>query len=126
MTNGTHEWIDRQIGGDCARREDRNLRPGRRQPVPNLGVFWDQQSWDFNITDCVRKLPKDPVIEVLGIDNPSLVTAVREGIEKPLPKELKEQNHIELVSMTIQQGEEMIVGKRLREILTSARKGKPA
>jgi hypothetical protein len=34
--------------------------------------------------------------------------------------------HIELVSMTIQPGEEMIVGQRLREILGAARKGKAA
>jgi uncharacterized pyridoxal phosphate-dependent enzyme len=94
---------------------------------PTLRVSWDQQSWGFSITDCVRKLREgNPVIEVLGIDNPSLVTAVREGIEKPLPKELKKQNHIELVSMTIQPGEEIIVGQRLREILSAARKGKPA
>src|SRR5438034_1241889 len=50
----------------------------------------------------------------------------REGVEKPNPKELKEQNHIELVSMTIQPGEELIVGQRLRTILSSALKGKPA
>jgi len=94
---------------------------------PTLRVSWDQQGWGFSITDCVRKLREsDPVIEVLGVDNPSLVAAVREGIEKPLPKELKQQNHIELVSMTIQPGEEMIVGQSLREILNSARKGKPA
>lgn len=96
---------------------------------PTLRVSWDQQAWGFSITDCVQKLREgDPVIEVLGIDNPSLVSAVKEGIEKPksIPKEIKEQNHIELVSMTIQPGEEMIVGQRLRAILSAARKGKPA
>ena len=96
---------------------------------PTLRVSWDQKAWGFSITDCVQKLREsDPVIEVLGIDNPSLVSAVREGVEKPQPnpKELKEQNHIELVSMTIQPGEEMIVGQRLREILGAARKGKAA
>jgi len=96
---------------------------------PTLRVSWDQSTWGFSITDCVKKLREsDPVIEVLGIDNPSLVSAVREGVEKPKPnpKELKEQNHIELVSMTIQPGEEMIVGQRLREILGDARKGKAA
>jgi L-seryl-tRNA(Ser) seleniumtransferase len=94
---------------------------------PTLRVSWDQQAWGFSITDCVQKLRgSDPVIEVLGIDNPSLVSAVREGVQKPKPnpKEIKEQNHIELVSMTIQPGEEMIVGKRLREILGEARKVK--
>jgi uncharacterized pyridoxal phosphate-dependent enzyme len=96
---------------------------------PTLRVSWDQQAWGFGITDCVQKLREgDPVIEVLGVDNPSLVSAVHEGVEKPKPnaKELKKQNHIELVSMTIQPGEEMIVGDRLRSILSSARKGKAA
>lgn len=96
---------------------------------PTLRVSWDQKAWGFSITDCVQKLrEEDPVIEVLGVDNPSMVTAVREGVDKPNPnpKELKEQNHIELVSMTIQPGEEMIVGQRLRVILSAARKGNAA
>jgi L-seryl-tRNA(Ser) seleniumtransferase len=96
---------------------------------PTLRVSWDQEAWNFTITDCVQELRDgDPVIEVLGVDNPSLVSAVREGTDKPTPnpKELKERNHIELVSMTIQPGEEMIVGQRLREVLSDARKGKAA
>src|SRR5271165_1791912 len=96
---------------------------------PTLRVSWDHEAWGFGITDCVQKLREgDPVIEVLGVDNPSLVSAVHEGIEKPKPnaKELKQQNHIELVSMTIQPGEEMIVGQRLRSILGAARKAKAA
>jgi len=94
---------------------------------PTLKVSWDQQAWGFTITNCVQKLREgDPVIEVLGADNPSLVPAVREGIQKPDKKERKETDHIELVSMTIKPGEEMIVGQRLRTILGSARKGKPA
>jgi uncharacterized pyridoxal phosphate-dependent enzyme len=94
---------------------------------PTLKVSWDQQAWGFTLSDCVQKLREgDPVIEVLGADNPSLVQAVREGIQKPNKKERKETDHIELVSMTIQSGEEMIVGQRLRAILGAARKGKPA
>jgi uncharacterized pyridoxal phosphate-dependent enzyme len=94
---------------------------------PTLKISWDQQAWGFTITDCVQKLREgDPVIEVLGADNPSLVQAVHEGIQKPNRKERKEVDHIELVSMTIKPGEEMIVGQRLRTILGSARKGKPA
>jgi L-seryl-tRNA(Ser) seleniumtransferase len=68
----------------------------------------------------------NPVIEVLGIDNPSLVTAVREGNPKPTAKERKAPDHIELVSMTIRPGEEMIVGQRLRAILRAAQLGKAA
>jgi L-seryl-tRNA(Ser) seleniumtransferase len=94
---------------------------------PTLRVSWDQEAWGFSIKDCVKLLREsDPVIEVLGIDNPSLVPGVREGMQRPIPKEIKRQNHIELVSMTIQPGEEMIVGQRLREILGAARKGKAA
>jgi L-seryl-tRNA(Ser) seleniumtransferase len=88
---------------------------------PTLRVKWDQQAWNFSISDLVRELRAgDPVIEVLGSDNPSLVTAVREGM--PNHKERKEPDHIELVSMTIKPGEEIIVGQRLRAVLGAAQK----
>ena len=94
---------------------------------PTLRVSWDQKAWGFSVTDCVQKLRAgDPVIEVLGADNPSLVPGVREGIPKPDKKENREPSRIELISMTIQPGEEIIVGQRLREILGAARKGKAA
>jgi L-seryl-tRNA(Ser) seleniumtransferase len=88
---------------------------------PTLKISWDQQAWGFSISDCVAQLrASDPVIEVLGADNPSLVRAVREG--NPNHKEPKGPDHIELVSMTIQPGEEMIVGQRLRAIFGAAQK----
>ena len=94
---------------------------------PTLKVSWDEEAWGFSVDDCVQKLRQgDPVIEVLGADNPSLVPAVREGIQKPDKKERKGPSHLELVSMTIQPGEEMIVGQRLRTILGTARKGNAA
>jgi uncharacterized pyridoxal phosphate-dependent enzyme len=94
---------------------------------PTLRVYWDQQAWNFSISDCVRELrASNPVIEVLGADNPSLVTAVREGNPNPTAKERKAPDHIELVSMTIKPGEEIIVGQRLRTILRSAQQKKSA
>jgi len=88
---------------------------------PTLKIFWDQQAWHYSIADCVAELRAgDPVIEVLGVDNPSLVTTVREG--NPNHKERKAPDHIELVSMTIKPGEEMIVGQRLRTLLGAAQK----
>jgi len=90
---------------------------------PTLRVYWDQQKWNYKVSDCVQDLrASDPRIEVLGADNPSLVKAVREGNPNPNHKELKQPDHIELVSMTIKPGEEIIVGRRLREILSEARK----
>jgi hypothetical protein len=94
---------------------------------PTLKLSWDQQAWRFTATDCVQALRDgDPVIEVLGADNPSLVKAVREGKPNPSSKERTEADHIELVSLTIQPGEEVLVGQRLRTILSAAQKGKPA
>src|SRR5215469_1563627 len=88
---------------------------------PTLRVSWDEQAWRFTVADCVGQLRAgDPVIEVLGADNPSLVRSVREG--NPNGKEPKGPDHIELVSMTIRPGEEMIVGQRLRGILGDAQK----
>jgi L-seryl-tRNA(Ser) seleniumtransferase len=90
---------------------------------PTLRVYWDTQAWRYTISDCVNELRAgDPVIEVLGPDNPSLVTAVREGNPNPTPKERKAPDHIELVSMTIRPGEEIIVGQRLRAVLRAAQK----
>jgi hypothetical protein len=94
---------------------------------PTLKVSWDQKAWGFTIADCVQALRAgDPVIEVLGADNPSLVKSVREGKPNPTRKERPQATHIELVSMTIQPGEEIIVGQRLRGVLGAAQKGKAA
>ncbi len=94
---------------------------------PTLKVSWDQQAWGYSLNDCVADLRAgSPVIEVLGTDNPSLVTAVREGNPNPTAKERKQPDHIELVSMTIKPGEEMIVGQRLRALLSAAQKRKAA
>jgi hypothetical protein len=88
---------------------------------PTLRVSWDQPAWGYTLSDCVRELREsDPVIEVAGVDNPSLVKGVREG--NPNRKERKDPDHIELVSMTIKPGEEIIVGQRLRAILGAAQK----
>jgi len=101
--------------------------PADGNRYPTLKVSWDQDAWKFSITDCVQQLrDSDPVIEVLGPDNPSLVTAVREGNPKPTRKERKAPDHIELVSMTIKPGEELIVGQRLRAVLRAAQQGKSA
>jgi uncharacterized pyridoxal phosphate-dependent enzyme len=94
---------------------------------PTLKVSWDQDAWKFTVSDCVEKLRAgDPTIEVLGPDNPSLVKSVLEGNPQPTRKERKSPDHIELVSMTIKPGEEIIVGQRLRAILRAAQQGKPS
>src|SRR5882724_3426958 len=97
---------------------------------PTLYVSWDQEKWGYSVKDCVQQLRAgDPVIEVAGADNPSIVTAVREGNPKKAskePKEPKERGSLELVSSTIQPNEVLIVGQRLRELLSAARKAAAA
>ena len=88
---------------------------------PTLRVSWDQQTWNFTAMDCVAALRSgNPRVEVLGPDNPSLVKAVREG--NPNRKAAKTPDYIELISMTIKPGEEIIAGQRLREVLGAAQK----
>ena len=95
--------------------------PSDGNRYPTLRVSWDTAAWRFTVSDCVKELRAgNPVIEVLGPDNPSLVKAVREG--NPNRKERKEPDRIELVSMTIKPGQEIIVGQRLRAVLGAAQK----
>lgn len=62
----------------------------------------------------------EPRIEVLTLSNPSLVRAVREGDPKSAGH--NRPNRLQIVSMTLQAGEELILGRRLRQILNDARK----
>ena len=57
-------------------------------------------------------------IEVLTASNPSLVSAVSEHRGRKTPRE----NKIHIISLTLRPGEDLIVGRRLREILNTARK----
>ena len=85
---------------------------------PTLTVNWDQDRWKFSVADCDRELRAgNPRIEVLTMANPSLVPAV----EEPSPKSPR-RDVLQIVSMTLQPGEDLIVGRRLREILNNARK----
>jgi len=95
--------------------------PKEGNRYPTLTVSWDEQAWGFTVEDCARKLSGgEPRIEVLTKSNPSLVAVVEEG--KPNPKEPKTSDQLQIVSMTLRPGEDVIVGRCLREILSAARK----
>jgi len=85
---------------------------------PTLTVHWDEPGWNFTVADCDRQLRDgEPRIEVLTASNPSMVAAVVERDSKT-PR----NNRLQIISMTMQPGEDLIVGRRLREILSAARK----
>ena len=93
---------------------------------PTVSVTWDEDKWNFTVADCDRKLREgEPRIEVLTASNPSLVPAVSEGDSND-KKTPRRGDRIQIISMTLQPGEELIVGKRLRDILNEARKGAKA
>src|SRR5437588_4004706 len=86
---------------------------------PTLHISWDQEKWEYSVKDCVQALRAgDPVIEVAGADNPSIVPAVHEGNPKQSTKESAQRRRWELVSSTIQPHEAIIVGQRIRELLS--------
>jgi uncharacterized pyridoxal phosphate-dependent enzyme len=90
---------------------------------PTLTVSWDERAWNFSVADCDRALREgDPRIEVLTNSNPSLVPAVTEHHDS----KKVHVNKLQIISMTMQPGEELIVGQRLREILKAARKNAKA
>src|SRR5205085_6652633 len=85
---------------------------------PTLTVQWDEVAWKFSVADCDRQLREgEPRIEVLTASNPSMVPAVM-GHDPKTPQ----HNTLQIISMTMQTGEELTVGRRLREILAAARK----
>ncbi len=91
---------------------------------PTLTILWDEAAFKFTVADCVKQLSDgDPRIEVLSASNPSLVPAVHEGnlgkTRKSKPPE--ERNRLQIVPSTLQPGEDLLVGRRLREVLASAR-----
>jgi len=91
---------------------------------PTLTVKWDEPGWGFGVADCDRALRDgEPRIEVLTASNPSLVPAVaEEGPKVTRDRKTPREDRLQIISMTLQPGEELIVGRRLREILNEARK----
>jgi seryl-tRNA(Sec) selenium transferase len=97
--------------------------PAGGNSYPTLTVSWDEAAWKFSTAQCDAALrAHTPRIEVLTASNPSGVLA-RDRVEKPTSKR---PNRLQIISMTIQPGEELIVGAALRKILTEAKKSASA
>ncbi len=93
--------------------------PEEANSYPTLRVEWDEQKFGLTVAQCDQKLRTgEPRIEVLTNSNPSLVSAVNDADD---PKHEAPRDQLEIVSMTLQGGEDLIVGRRLREILNTAR-----
>jgi L-seryl-tRNA(Ser) seleniumtransferase len=95
--------------------------PEEGNSYPTLKVLWDEQKFGLTVAQCDEQLRAgNPRIEVLTNSNPSIVPAVEEGGAND-EKHQAPPNQLEIVSMTLEPGEDLIVGRRLREILNAAR-----
>jgi seryl-tRNA(Sec) selenium transferase len=96
--------------------------PKDENSYPTLTVGWDAKKFNFTVADCDQQLREgEPRIEVLTSSNPS-------GVLDRIPHEHASQprrarpNQLQIISVTMQPGEDLIVGNRLRQILDKARK----
>jgi uncharacterized pyridoxal phosphate-dependent enzyme len=96
--------------------------PKEGNSYPTLTVTWDEKQFGLTVAQCDQQLRAgEPRIEVLTNTNPSLVPVVREGDDpKGTPEDTP--NRLQIVSMTLREGEDLTVGNRLRQILSAARK----
>lgn len=89
---------------------------------PSLFVKWDEAAFKLTVADCVKKLlDGDPRIEVSSRHNPSAVPGAFEGNPKRSTHRVA-PDRIQIVAATLQPGEELLVARRLREVLNEARK----
>ena len=94
--------------------------PQEGNSYPTLKVLWDEKKFGLTVEQCDAELRAGtPRIEVLTNSNPSMVPAVEEGHHEV--KHEAPPNQLEIVSMTLGDGEDLIVGRRLREILGAAK-----
>jgi L-seryl-tRNA(Ser) seleniumtransferase len=94
---------------------------------PTLTVKWDEQAWGFTVADCDQALREgEPRIEVLTSSNPSMVPAAEEGWQAGRKEQPRRGDRLQIISMTLQDGEELIIGRRLKEILSKAAAQKKA
>jgi len=86
-------------------------------------VKWDEGAFKLTVAECAKKLRTgSPPIEVLTNNNPSTVPGVHIERDPNAPARTVRPDSLRIVSLTLQPGEELIVGKRIREVLMEARK----
>jgi seryl-tRNA(Sec) selenium transferase len=98
--------------------------PSDKNRYPTLTITWDERAFKLTVADVVQKMRDgEPRIEVMTSFNPTLVRHKNLTASDPIaPPPSDHPTRLQIVSMTLQPGEELIVGKRLREVLNQARK----
>jgi L-seryl-tRNA(Ser) seleniumtransferase len=124
MTALTKEWTGRveriaTLVGTVAGVHTKIFTPTTENQYPTLTISWDQEAWGYNTQDCAKQLlDGTPSIAVMSNDNPSDVLA---KIPRQRTGKSDAEDKLQIISMTLKPGEDIIVGKRLRQLLTAAR-----
>jgi len=97
--------------------------PPNGNRYPTLTVKWDEAAFKLTVQECAKKLRTgNPPIETLTNTNPSTVAGVHIEHDPKSPAPPGRPDALRIVSLTLQPGEEVIVGRRIREVLSEARK----
>jgi uncharacterized pyridoxal phosphate-dependent enzyme len=118
------EWTSRveriaTLAGTVPGVQTKIFTPTMENQYPTLNISWDQKAWGYSTQDCVKELlDGTPSIAVMSNNNPSDVLGriPHEHTERP-----GREDKLQIISMTLKPGEDIIVGKRLRQLLTAAR-----
>jgi L-seryl-tRNA(Ser) seleniumtransferase len=90
---------------------------------PTLHVHWDDKKFGLTVAQCNHKLKSgSPRIEVQTNENISGVLARIKTPDAPLGLGRPTADEMRILPITMQPGEELIVGNALRKILDTARK----
>jgi uncharacterized pyridoxal phosphate-dependent enzyme len=124
MTALSKEWTGRveriaTLVGTVPGVQTKIFTPTTENQYPTLTISWDQKAWGYSTQDCAKQLlDGTPSIAVMSRDNPSDVLAKipHQHTGKP-----GAEDKLQIISMTLKPGEDIIVGKRLRQLLTAAR-----
>jgi seryl-tRNA(Sec) selenium transferase len=96
--------------------------PAGGNAFPTLTVEWDEVKFDLTVNECAQQLRTgEHRIETLTGSNPSAVPRNRTPNPNAPPRPHR-PSRMQIISMTLQPGEDLIVGNRLRQILEAARK----
>jgi L-seryl-tRNA(Ser) seleniumtransferase len=97
--------------------------PPNGNRYPTLTVKWDEKAFKLSVPECAKRLRQgNPPIEVLTNNNPSTVPGLKMPRNPNAPPPAARTDALRIVSLTLQPGEELIVGRRIREVLIDARK----
>jgi L-seryl-tRNA(Ser) seleniumtransferase len=97
--------------------------PTESDSFPTLIVSWDEQKFGLTVAQCNEQLKAgEPRIEVQTNENASGVLARIKTPAEPFGIGRPTTNQLRILPITMQPGEELIVGNRLRQVLDKARK----